>query len=655
MTADRPVLPYGTWPSPISALDLTKAGGRIGDLTTDGDLVMWTQTDPGTGQSRLWRWTPDGDARQIGGDLDVRSRVHEYGGGAIWAGHRRTVVVEFGTQDLHEVHADGSTAQLTDQGLDVRWAAGVFVDADRVVAVRETHDPQDDRAPTVINELVLVDLRSGDQHVLVTGVDFVGDPSVGPDGLLAWTTWNHPSMPWDTVALWAGRVDGTELVDLTPVVDLPEVSVADCLFTDGALLWSDDRSGFWQVHRAPVTDLSAGAPVTATGLDMGGARFVFGLHWLAAAPSGTGAVTAALGTEHAATSLGLLDPDAPGGWRAVTTGVDVDGVAAIDAGIVTVENSADGARAIRLRAVGAGELHDAQLLHELPAPTSRPDDMGEIVQVTAEVDQDVTHAFVHLPANADVQGPADEAPPMVVFLHGGPTSHTRPVRYAAHAFWTTRGFAVVDVNYRGSTGHGRAYRELLRGQWGVADVADCIAIAHEVAKRGLADGDRMAIRGGSAGGFTTLAVLATADQPFACGTSFFGVADLAALAAHTHKFEARYLDGLVGPWPEARDVYAARSPLTHAHRMRAPLLVLQGSDDKVVPPAQADAMVELLVEHQVPHAHIEYAGEGHGFRKPESVVSWHQTELAFYGQVMGFAPDGDLPPVELAGGTTSST
>jgi len=238
-----------------------------------------------------------------------------------------------------------------------------------------------------------------------------------------------------------------------------------------------------------------------------------------------------------------------------------------------------------------------------------------------------------------------------VLTHGGPTGHRSPTLSPAVVYWTTRGFAVADVNYRGSSGFGRAYRDALRGSWGVHDVTDTTAVARDLADRGIVDGDRMVIRGGSAGGFTTLAVLTSTEHPFAAGTSFFGVADLAALAEHTHKFEARYLDRLVGPYPEAEEVYRDRSPLTHVDRLARPLLVLQGAEDRVVPPEQAEALVAAAAARGVPHAYLLFEGEQHGFRRAENIVTWLESELAFYGQVLGFSPAGDLPTVELRTGS----
>ncbi len=256
------------------------------------------------------------------------------------------------------------------------------------------------------------------------------------------------------------------------------------------------------------------------------------------------------------------------------------------------------------------------------------------------------HAFYYPPANTDFKAPDGQLPPLVVWSHGGPTGSTSPGFRLARQFWTSRGFALVDVNYRGSTGYGRAYRNALRGQWGIIDTDDCIAAARYLAEAGLVDGDRLAIRGGSAGGYTTLCALTFHDE-FATGASYFGVADIAALAEETHKFESRYMDSMVGPYPEAADLYRERSPAYHADQLSRPMLILQGLDDEVVPPDQAERMVEALDRRGVPYAYLAFEGEGHGFRRAENIERSAEAELFFYGWVFGFVPAGNLPPIEI--------
>lgn len=630
------VLPSGTWPSPVSAGALSRSVS-FADLVSSGDHLLWTRTDPGSGAMRLHQWDASGGVRALG-DLDVRSRVHEYGGGAVVAGPSpdgSALVVDTTGQRLHRVAPGGSSEAVTPEtGATVRWAVGHRLDQHRVVVVRETHDGGS--ALDVRNELVLLDTGTGETHVLMADQDFVAAPRVGPDGWLAWLAWDHPDMPWDGAALWAGRLEGTALVDVRRVAGGDGSAVSEVAWWGTELLLTEDSSGFWELqHHDPATGRTT--VLTDGGADLGHPRWLLGGDCLAV----LGDTVVAVRTREASTDLVRIDlRRAAGGVVAEvhdwpTAAGQVAELVASDGAVATREVDPDGRQALRRRGLD-GSL---TTLAELEPVTSRPGDLGEVVPVAVGEGEERTHAFLHLPANADVTAPEGAAPPLVVFLHGGPTSHTLPVRSSAIAFWTTRGFAVADVNYRGSTGFGRDYRNAMRGRWGEIEVADVIAVATELGRRGLVDPDRMAVRGGSAGGFTVLAVLTGEQHPFACGTSFFGVADLAALAADTHKFESRYLDRMVGPLPEAAALYRERSPLTHVDRLSVPLLVLQGLEDHVVPPEQSEVIVAAAREKGLLHDYLTFPGEGHGFRRPENVAAWHEAELSFYRQVLRLEED----------------
>lgn len=641
-------LPHGTWPSPIDGHAVAASGARYGDMVATDDAVLFTKPDPDTSAMSLHRWTPGEGTTALADSLDVRSRVHEYGGGAIMAGHAMVVVVDFEEQRLWRVDGTTATALTPDTQSRVRFAAGQFVDADTLVVVRETHDDST-RAEGVVNELVVVDVGDGSQSVVVTGHDFIGDPAVGSDGRVAWVTWEHPHMPWDETTLWAGRIVGTgadaTLTEIRTVAGGNGVSIADWAWQGTSLVHSQDSSGFWELTRS-VPDAADDAPVdfTSAGLDLGHPRWQHGGHSLAV----VGDTVVVIGVDTAHARLGVVED---GGWRPLTDRDRVvRDVAAHGDGVVTIEVDRDGTQALRRRDLQGDLVAEVDCIASL---LSRDGDLGTVQAMTVDVgpaSDDAsprarTHGFLHLPANADAIGPDGELPPLLLFVHGGPTSNVSPVAEAGIAYWTTRGFAVCDLNYRGSTGFGRDYRRLMRGRWGEIEVADAIAMATALADRGLVDRNRMAIRGGSAGGFTALAAVTQPSHPFACATSFFGVSDLAALAAHTHKFESRYLDSMVGRLPQDQAVYDQRSPVTNAANLSVPLLVLQGTQDRVVPTEQALAMVEAARANGVPHAYIEFAGEGHGFRKPDNVATWLESELAFYGEVMGFTPAGDVPRV----------
>ncbi|CAN5883243.1 prolyl oligopeptidase family serine peptidase [soil metagenome] len=622
--------PYGTWSSPIDARDLATSAS-FADVVSTGETVLFTRTDPSSGEQRLHRWSPGAGLCAMG-ELDVRSRVHEYGGGAVAVAAGTVLAVDFAGQRLHRVEGDSTTPVTPASEARVRFGAGVPLSDGRLVVVRETHDGAS--AESVRNELVLLHPADGTQHPLVSDHDFVGAPRVGPDGALAWLAWDHPDMPWDGAALWVGRLEGDALTDVHRVAGGDDVSVAELAWWGADLVFTEDSTGHWELcHHAPAdrttTRLTDGAA------DLGGPRWTLGRDGLAV----VGDHVVVVRTTEAVAELVLVDLQAGAVGSSPTAAVrpwpvptgQVLELVAHDSGVVTIEVDTDGRRAVRLRGLAGGTTP----IDEVAPLTERPGDLAEPVQVTVGEHEERTHAFFHPPANADATAPEGELPPLVVFLHGGPTSHTRPVRTDAIAYWTTRGFAVADVNYRGSTGFGRAYRNLMRGRWGEIEVADVIAVAVELGRLGMVDPARMAVRGGSAGGFTALAVLTTPDQPFACGTSFFGVADLAALAEHTHKFESRYLDRMVGPLPEAAEVYRQRSPLTHMDELEVPLLVLQGMDDKVVPPEQSQVVVEAARARGLLHAYLTFEGEGHGFRKPASIAAWHEAETEFYRTAMG--------------------
>jgi dipeptidyl aminopeptidase/acylaminoacyl peptidase len=552
---------------------------------------------------------------------------------------------------------------------------------------------------TPLNDLVAV--RSADQRqwVLVTagqpgGGDFVAAPAVSPDGTaVAWLTWNHPDMPWDAAELWVGRLvldaeapavtdrrrvaggragGAAHSLDRAVSVCLPEWS------PDGRLWWCDDADGWWHLRAAAQPGLPGAAagddPATAVpgggepGEELGEPRWVAGGRRYGFTDDGRVVITV---SSAGVDSLWLLDPAT--GERTALAGPELTSVeyVAVDAtSVAVIGSTADTPATVWLLdlSVGVDSVGVDSVDADAPAaavdlrpvapplgpewvstpiavtfPTGRDALAGKVPEVVDDDGEAVAHALVYLPRSGDHQGPPDELPPLVVRIHGGPTAAARPEFSTSVQFWTTRGFAVADVNYRGSTGFGRDFRDQLQGRWGVVDVEDCIAVTRYLAGGGLVDGERCVIRGGSAGGFTALAAVCFqrdwgADGAFAGACSLYGVTDLAALAADTHKFESRYLDGLVAPLPAGAAVYRERSPLFHADRLSRPVLLLQGSEDKVVPPAQAEVLVDALTANGVPHRYLLFEGEGHGFHRAETIVAALRAELEFYGEVLGFEP-----------------
>ncbi len=635
------VRPHGTWPSPLSAAELAAGGRTPAELAALGGRVAWVESRPDEGGRQALLVHEDGAVHEVTpAGWNTRTLVHEYGGASFVLGADAVWASSFADQRLHRIGPEGPVPVTTEPARPraTRWADGRAVGGDLIVAVRETHP---DGGGEARNEVVALDVAAGDEHVLVTGRDFVAAPRVSPDGAwLLWLAWDHPSMPWDAAELWVARFHGDHVTDAERVLGDAAASVTSPVWLpDGRIACSHDPSGFWEVHvGAPGTRFRA---ISEFGADCGVPAWQFGTQTIAPLPDGR---LACVLTEAAWQRLVVVDPD-----RGTVDDVELPyavlaSVSPTDDGVAFIGATPTGARDVVRWSPETGP----RTLRRYDLDVLRPGDRALPTPIeVATPDGAVTHAILHAPANADVVGPEGERPPLVVFTHGGPTGNAHPVLTAAIAYWTTRGFAVADVNYRGSSGHGRAYREALYGQWGVLDVVDTIAVATDLARRGVVDGDRMAIRGGSAGGYTTLMVLTEPEHPFACGTSFFGVSDLARLARDTHKFESRYLDQVVGPLPAAAATYDERSPITRVDQLSRPLLVLQGLEDEVVPPSQAEAIVAAAAARGVPHAYLAFEGEQHGFRRAENIVTWLESELAFYGQVMGFTPAGELPTLRL--------
>jgi dipeptidyl aminopeptidase/acylaminoacyl peptidase len=512
----------------------------------------------------------------------------------------------------------------------------VTPDGRLVVCVRERHEV------AVHNELVALPADgAGEPRIVAAGHDFYAAPRVSPDGSrLAWICWDHPRMPWDGTELWVAELghDGTLSAERL-VAGGPEESVVEPAWSpDGRLHFVTDRSGWWNLHREDraltrLDDAEIGIPA-----------FIFGTRRFAFLGDGR---IACVVTRKAVDSLELLDPEtaelAPAGlaWTSYgPTMIAADGDHVIFAGAsptdpVTVAAwEPDGGEQTIIRRVIDLGLDPAAI--SLPRAIEFP-----------TTDGGTAHAFYYPPTSADHEGPADERPPLQVVCHGGPTSHRPPVLTPSFLFWTQRGIGVVDVNYRGSSGFGRAYRRALDGRWGEIDWQDCVAAARYLAEQGDADPDRTWVEGGSAGGYVVLCALTFEPEAFAAGVSHFGVADVEALATDTHKFESRYLDSLIGPYPEAADVYRARSPVRFADRLARPLLLLQGLDDKVVLPNQAEMMADALDRKGIPHAYLPFEGEGHGFRKQENVRRALEATLSFVSRVFRFEPADELDPIEI--------
>jgi dipeptidyl aminopeptidase/acylaminoacyl peptidase len=671
------VAPYGTWASPLSAANVAAGGLRLSAVAIDRGDIYWLEGRPHEGgRYALVRRTAGGVIDEVTPpDFNVRTRVHEYGGGAYVVHDGVAYCANFADQRVYRIAPGTAPEALTTAGA---WFYADFeVDAwrNRLICVREDHTQEGREAINTIAAIPLgpataghydakagrYDAKAGrhDPYILASGYDFYSTPRLSPDGSrLAWLSWRHPLMPWDGTELWVAEVDEAgALMNPVRVTGGASESIYEPGWgPDGALCFASDRTGWWQLYRATrnandPNDPNAwnvpNAPNVTNDSNVRDAEFgrpqwVFGTAtWRFAGPSSL----VVSYTHRGRWRLGLVDlltglltqlapAVQPHEWLAATAS-DVVLVARGDAApdaVVRVDRRRGQVETLR----AASTLRLAQEYVSIAEPIEFPTEDG----LTA-------HAFFYPPRNQDFRAPASEAPPLIVITHGGPTAATEPSFDLEVQFWTSRGFAVVDVNYGGSSGYGRAYRERLNGRWGIVDVADAINAAMFLSQTGRADPDRLIIRGGSAGGYTTLAALTFRPEVFKAGASYYGISDLEGLELDTHKFESQYSHSLIGPYPAASAVYRARSPIHAIDRLACPLILFQGLEDKVVPPNQSQTMADAVRAKGLPVAYLAFEGEQHGFRKAETIVRCLEAELYFYGKVFGFDPADRVEPVHI--------
>ncbi len=635
--------PYGTWSSPLSAALVARAGVRFAQPWIEDDAVYWLEERPAEGGRgvvvRADPWSEPVDVTHDG--FNVRTKVHEYGGGAYLVHGGSVIFSNFDDQRLYR-HDPGAEPVALTPATDGRhrYADGrVTPDGGFVVCVRERHE-----ADEVINELVSIPAAGGQPQILTGGRDFYAAPRISPDGAtIAWLSWNLPWMPWDGCELWVAdlAVGGISEARKVAGADGEESVVQPEWSPSGVLHFISDRTGWWNLYRERDGAAEALHPAE---MEFGWPIWQFGTACFGFLDDGR---VACSWTDRGVQHVGILDPET----RELVpldlphTALDYPTLHAEGSQIVFIGGGPDIAEQVVSLDLGSRAVEVLREGADLGLPAAM---FSAPESIEFPTEHDLT-AFAHFypPASAEFVGPSTERPPLIVMSHGGPTSESTAVFDPSIQFFTSRGFAVVDVNYGGSTGYGRAYRRRLNGNWGVVDTMDCINAARYLVDRGAVDGDRLIITGGSAGGYTTLCAL-TFHDVFAVGASYYGISDLEPFATgDTHKFESRYEHILVGPYPERLDLYRARSPIHSVDLISRPMILLQGDEDEVVPPSQSEVMVDALVSKGIPHAYLLFEGEQHGFRRAETIAAALEAEVSFYAQILGFELGDEIVPVPI--------
>ncbi|MGD8373045.1 MAG: S9 family peptidase [Syntrophobacterales bacterium] len=632
--------PYGSWKTPITSELIVSETIKLGQIVLDGEAVYWSESRPAEGgRNVVLRWGSEGKIENITPkEFNVRSRVHEYGGGSFIVLDSTLFFVNFADQRLYRQES-GQPKPITLEAA-TRYA-DIVVDRfrNRLICVREDHSNGELEPVNTVVAVALSDNR--EERLLISGNDFYSNPRISPDGSqLAWLTWNHPNLPWDGTELWVGelRPDG-----LVGEVQKVAGGVSESIFQpewspDGVLYFVSDRTGWWNIYRSSQ---KGSEPLCPQNFEFGRPQWLFDMSTY----------------DFVSTERIICTFTSKGIWHLASLNCTTGQLDVIETPYTEVWNL----RASPKQAVFcAGSPTESPAIVSLDLDSNRLKiikqssdieiesgylSIPEIIEFPTEGGK-TAYGFFYAPKNSAYEAPRGETPPLLVKSHGGPTGATSTSLAWDIQYWTSRGFAVLDVNYGGSSGYGRDYRERLDGQWGIVDVDDCVNGARYLAEQGRVDVKRLAIRGSSAGGFTTLCALTFRDI-FKAGASYYGISDLEALAKETHKFEARYLDRLIGPYPERQDIYRERSPIHFTHLLSCPLILFQGLEDEIVPPNQAEMMLDALQAKGLAVAYVPFAGEQHGFRRAETIKRALDGELYFYSRVFGFDLAEEIEPVEI--------
>ena len=634
--------PYGSWKSPITTDLIVSGTVGLGQIAMDGSDVYWVEMRPFEGgRMVIVQCSKDGDVSDVTPrPFSARTRVHEYGGGAFLATDGVVYFANFADQRLYRQDRGGEPRAITPEG-SLRYADGAF-DArrGRIICVREDHSGGGEP----VNAIVAIDAEGAStQELLFGGSDFCAAPRMNRDGsALAWLTWNHPNMPWDGTTLQVAEFDAEgRLGEQRRVAGGLDESVLQPLWSpEGELYFVSDRNGWWNLYRwrggevQPVIEMEAEFARPQWQFDPAAYGFL-----------DSGRIACSY-VERGVWNIGVIEVE-KGSLTRLDLPYSEMGRGELRASgnrVVFSAGAPDKPMSLLSLDVATGSLETLQKAHDLEVDSAYLSSPEPVEFETTN--GGAAYAFYYAPRNPDFAPPSGDKPPLLVKSHGGPTAAGSTALDLGIQFWTSRGFGVVDVNYGGSTGYGTEYRRRLNGTWGVVDVDDCVNAARFLATRGDVDPERLAIDGASAGGYTTLAAL-TFHDVFKAGTSLYGICDLEALAKETHKFESRYLDSLIGPYPERRDLYRERSPIHHTDLLSCPLLLLQGLEDEIVPANQAEMMFEAVRDKGLPAAYVSFEGEQHGFRRSENIKRALEVELYFYSRVFGFEPADVIDRVQI--------
>jgi len=632
--------PYGSWKSPITSQLIVSENIGLSDLKV-GDDIYWLEMRPNEGgRTVLVKYASDGNRMDMtSSEFNIRTRVHEYGGGAYGIYKDTVYFSNFSDQHIYRQDQGKKPLPITNQP-SFRYADYCFDPVRNLLfCIREDHSS----AGNVLNALVKISCNGDDKggEVIVSGDDFYSSPRISPDGrILAWLTWHHPNMPWDGTELWVGEVGADGVIGRTEQI---AGGSSESIFQpewspDGMLYFVSDRTGWWNLYRRVNGSIESAYPLPA---EFGEPQWVFGMSTFTFESKDRIICTY---RQNGRSRLAALDTRTLSMEKIDTPYTDIRNPRAFSEGIVFIGGSPTESQSVVLYHPKTGKCdvlrHSGKMMVDagyisIPKTIDYPTEGGQ-----------KAHGFYYPPGNPDYESPEDDKPPLLVFSHGGPTAAATDVLNLRIQYWTSRGIAVLNVNYGGSTGYGRPYRERLKGNWGIVDVNDCVNGARYLVDRGDVDGQRLAIAGGSAGGYTTLCAL-TFHDIFSAGVSSYGVADLETLAKDTHKFESRYLDGLIGPYPEQRQLYEERSPIHHVNLLSCPLILFQGLEDEIVPPDQARKMYEAVRQKGLPVAYLEFKDEQHGFRKAETIKRVLDAELYFLSKVFGFETADPVEPISI--------